>query len=248
MKPAGDTAMAPNPRKETHSTRSLARLAQTRQIIRSTSTFAEYTREYEIEKTMLNVPDYVLEEEETIRMDNKVSVDEEGELRCSDFEVPLFTSETFIDLFLLHLKNLTQELTEYTREYKIEKTMLNVPDYVLEEDETIRMDNKSRIMFCQSDDAMTSRPQHDINGSCCGPNNNNNNNNVVDAIRANMTPASRLTFRRRDWREAQQPGVRIHAKNGSRRQCVMDAHAVPSVCSIAGFHEAGIKCKDTTLE
>ncbi|TMS22460.1 hypothetical protein E3U43_012725 [Larimichthys crocea] len=75
-------------------------------------------------------------------MDNEVSVDEEGELRCSDFEVPLFTSETFIDLFLLHLKNLTQELTEYTREYKIEKTMLNVPDYVLEEDETIRMDNK----------------------------------------------------------------------------------------------------------
>ncbi|XP_027145007.1 uncharacterized protein LOC109138257 [Larimichthys crocea] len=69
---------------------------------------------------MLNVPDYVLEEEETIRMDNEVSVDEEGELRCSDFEVPLFTSETFIDLFLLHLKNLTQEQWDYLAFGKID--------------------------------------------------------------------------------------------------------------------------------
>ncbi|TKS89809.1 hypothetical protein D9C73_023938 [Collichthys lucidus] len=102
------------------STRSLARLAQTRQIIRSTSTFAEYTREYEIEKTMLNIPDYVLEEEETIRMDDEVSVDEEGELRCSDFEVPLFTSEMFIDLFLLHLKNISQEQWDYLAFGKID--------------------------------------------------------------------------------------------------------------------------------
>ncbi|KAE8283882.1 hypothetical protein D5F01_LYC17209 [Larimichthys crocea] len=69
---------------------------------------------------MLNVPDYVLEEEETIRMDNEVSVDEEGELRCSDFEVPLFTSETFIDLFLLHLKNLTQEQWDFLAFGKID--------------------------------------------------------------------------------------------------------------------------------
>ncbi|TKS89434.1 hypothetical protein D9C73_023559 [Collichthys lucidus] len=69
---------------------------------------------------MLNVPDYVLEEEETIRMDNKVSVDEEGELRCSDFEVPQFTSETFIDLFLLHLEMLTQEQWDFLAFGKID--------------------------------------------------------------------------------------------------------------------------------
>ncbi|TKS89447.1 hypothetical protein D9C73_023572 [Collichthys lucidus] len=69
---------------------------------------------------MLNVPDYVLEEEETIRMDNEVSVDEEGELRCSDFEVPLFTSETFIDLFLLHLEMLTQEQWDFLAFGKID--------------------------------------------------------------------------------------------------------------------------------
>lgn len=36
-----------------------------------------------------------------------VSLDEQGEPRCSDFEYSLFMSETFIGLFLLYLKRLT---------------------------------------------------------------------------------------------------------------------------------------------
>ncbi|KAG8008811.1 ORM1-like protein 3, partial [Nibea albiflora] len=102
------------------STRSLASLTQTRQIIRSTSTLTEFTREYKFEKTMLNVPDYLLKEEETVCMANEVSDDEEGELWCSDFELPLFTSETFIDMILFHLKKLTQEQWDFLAFGKID--------------------------------------------------------------------------------------------------------------------------------
>lgn len=42
-------------------------------------------------------------------------------------------------------------------------------------------------------------------------------------------PFGRMTFHWCDWREVQQQRLGVHAKNGSFRQCMMEAQAVPRV-------------------